>query len=981
MPHFWPTSLLPLPLKVWMIQMPYIVSLQHYILRKAYASHWGDNQVIDENFHQDAAGEQEDGGFVPEEGTWVDMGCLFHTFHPHLTGLKCDANGSFIDQDAPPPPHTDASMTDWMPYNDRAEFETAEFLFMRNQMSAKQIDTLLDLWAATLIKHNDAPPFANHRDMYATIDATPLSDTPWKSFTMSYNGVRPEQDVPPWMDGHYDVWYRDPLQMVHSMLANSDFDGGVEFSPYHDYTAEDKQYWKNFMSADWAWNQADAIAQNEENHGLTFVPLIIGSDKTVVSVATGQTEYHPLYLSIGNIHNTTKEHNDDTKYRNFRWQLFQHSLAKIFKSVKPFMETFDVTHFPDGHFRRTMYGLGPYIANYPEQLIISGIVQNWCPRCLANRRDLDSSQPCLHRHEAHTELLVEALTHKQAWDEYGIIADVVLLLPDILHQIIKGAFKDHLVDWVGEYLEVTHGACCAAKIMDDIDCRIAAVAPFAGLRRFPDRRGFWQWTGDDSKALMKVYLAAIEGHVPQDVMRTFSAFLEFCYIVRREALTEDDLIQLQDALDRFHKYREIFKATGVSKHIKAVKEPWRRSSRSNALGQMLLTNQHLDKLAAAHADFEAHGMLRGSCLSNALGELRRCQNVHEDNNSELDDNMMADMAQEDHSRRLHVYEPRHQSVEVDAGEIVDGPTVESHVGLAATPCCVQNVHTLSLELDLPRLPLLIQEFIHDQHYSEDPNPPEFDPATAQVFLGKVAVFNSAAASFHAPSDLSGTGGMRREHIRATPSWHGGESRHDCIFVNMGADFDSPMGGLAVVRVLCFFSFNYWTSYYPCAIVHWYSYVLEGRDPDTGMYIVTPTTTGDGVPDISIIHIDAIFRAAHLIPVYGLDFIPKISPHNLYDMFNSYYVNRYADHHTIATKIKTPSLTVYLEPDMAADPSSTIIKEDSVFVESFSAIPDEEIESKLYLQSLWLLRLELDHAKMIDHKLTMAYATGCRKLQD
>ena len=34
-----------------------------------------------------------------------------------------------------------------------------------------------------------------------------------------------------------------------------------------------------------------------------FVPIILGSDKTTVSVATGQTDYYPLYLSIGNIHN------------------------------------------------------------------------------------------------------------------------------------------------------------------------------------------------------------------------------------------------------------------------------------------------------------------------------------------------------------------------------------------------------------------------------------------------------------------------------------------------------------------------------------------------------------------------------------------------------------------------------------------------------------------------------------------------------
>jgi hypothetical protein len=33
---------------------------------------------------------------------------------------------------------------------------------------------------------------------------------------------------------------------------------------------------------------------------------------------------------------------------------------------------------------------------------------------------------------------------------------------------------------------------------------IAAVPAFPGLRRFPEGRGFKQWTGDDSKALMKV---------------------------------------------------------------------------------------------------------------------------------------------------------------------------------------------------------------------------------------------------------------------------------------------------------------------------------------------------------------------------------------------------------------------------------------------------------------------------------------------
>lgn len=49
--------------------------------------------------------------------------------------------------------------------------------------------------------------------------------------------------------------------------------------------------------------QQDAIAQDPSTHGAMFVPIILGSDKTTVSVATGQNEYYPLYLSIGNIQN------------------------------------------------------------------------------------------------------------------------------------------------------------------------------------------------------------------------------------------------------------------------------------------------------------------------------------------------------------------------------------------------------------------------------------------------------------------------------------------------------------------------------------------------------------------------------------------------------------------------------------------------------------------------------------------------------
>lgn len=40
----------------------------------------------------------------------------------------------------------------------------------------------------------------------------------------------------------------------------------------------------------------------------------------------------------------------------------------------------EVVRCPDGHFRRAVYGLGPYIADYPEQSLLACTVQSWCAK-------------------------------------------------------------------------------------------------------------------------------------------------------------------------------------------------------------------------------------------------------------------------------------------------------------------------------------------------------------------------------------------------------------------------------------------------------------------------------------------------------------------------------------------------------------------------------------------------------------------------
>ena len=79
----------------------------------------------------------------------------------------------------------------------------------------------------------------------------------------------------------------------------------------------------------------------------------------------------------------TYEFRGDVNFRKFRRQLLHSSLAKILESLKPGMtipELPEVVRFPDGHFRKVIYGLGPYIADYPKQALLACIVQGWCPK-------------------------------------------------------------------------------------------------------------------------------------------------------------------------------------------------------------------------------------------------------------------------------------------------------------------------------------------------------------------------------------------------------------------------------------------------------------------------------------------------------------------------------------------------------------------------------------------------------------------------
>ena len=54
-------------------------------------------------------------------------------------------------------------------------------------------------------------------------------------------------------------------------------------------------------------------------------------------------------------------------------------MKKILQTLGQYITKWDLIRCADNHFHRVVYGIGPYIADYLEQVLVAGIVNGWCP--------------------------------------------------------------------------------------------------------------------------------------------------------------------------------------------------------------------------------------------------------------------------------------------------------------------------------------------------------------------------------------------------------------------------------------------------------------------------------------------------------------------------------------------------------------------------------------------------------------------------
>jgi hypothetical protein len=337
--------------------------------------------------------------------------------------------------------------------------------------------------------------------------------------------------------------------------------------------------------------------QEELPDGVTICPIFISSDKTSLTQFSGDKQAWPVYLTIGNIGKEIRRQPTSRatvligyipvcklecfskKSRSVEgYQLFHECMRTLLQPLVDAGKNGVDMDCADGFIRSVYPILAAYIADYPEQCLVVCCKENACPRCLVNpkergarlfsvSRDRDTTLRVLGE-KARGENPPEFQTHSLRpinpfWKDLPHCDIFSGITPDLLHQLHKGVFKDHIVSWATAALDGGE---------EEVDCRFRSMSPHPSLRHF--KKGIsltTQWTGTEHKNMEKVFLGILAGATDPAVLRAVRGVLDFIYYAHFETHSDESLTQLDIAWLTFHNNKHIFEELGIRKHFNISK--------------------------------------------------------------------------------------------------------------------------------------------------------------------------------------------------------------------------------------------------------------------------------------------------------------------------------------------------------------------------------------------------------------------------
>lgn len=658
------------------------------------------------------------------------------------------------------------------------------------------------------------------------------------------------------------------------------------------------------------------IKQTTLPNGATIAAIIIGSDKTNLTRFSGDKFAWPVYITVGNIDKSTRRKPSEnavillgylpvTKLDKFlksersrlQHQLFHSCMTEVLAPlVKAGSEGVEML-CSDGKIRLVFPILAAYVADHPEQCLVACCKENRCPKCLVSSGDRGNPVRSQLRDVDQTLNILQdrhlQLDDDDNFDTHGLRpvdpfwknlphCDIFsTFTPDLLHQLHKGVFGDHVSTW----------ACELVDGRDEVDFRFKSMTGHPSLRHF--RKGVSlvsQWTGQEYKELEKVFLGVIAGAVEEPVVSAVRATLDFIYYAHFECHTDSSLRQLATAWSDFHERKSVFIDHEIREHFNIAKVHSMQHYYHMIKSHGTADNFNTELPERLHIEM-AKDAFKHTNKKDYIPQMRLWLGRHE---SVRKFTAYLQWSVEDYvpgGRKGSQGDPfdldSDQRIEgeiddcLDQTELPSSDRISLRHHTAVNPPLTMTLDDMKSKLKVhhfdqalerflrPRsLHPFLQQAINDAYYPifkqftiSIPSPPQ---VTSEPFIHDVVLAREgqSGSTILAKPDLriDEDSHIKWWDIKGTFEHRATYHAERCLQI---------IPDLRAAQVHAIFKLPEDLGEYstPLAYVQWFRNFGDQNEP-IGMYSVSPSTRGGGYGNTSIIPITHIARSCHLIPVFG-----------------------------------------------------------------------------------------------------------------
>ena len=691
------------------------------------------------------------------------------------------------------------------------------------------------------------------------------------------------------------------------------------------------------------------VAQEALPQGATLLGVVLSSDKTNISVMSGNRMAHPLLISLANIdahlHSKASAHaylllgllpiakftHKTTHVRSLLQDRLVHQALNIVLSPLKIAASVGVMMSdPRGNLRYCFTPLAAWIADTPEESLLAGTAMKVSPVTTATSKEFGDPyrhpprtaattlaairSACSQYSPADYKNFLKAMRQFQlngvvepCWNPWPLSDPSNFLAPEVLHHFHR-MFWDHDVKW-----------CIDATGAVELDFRFSIIQTLVGYRAFSDGISrLKQVTGRDHRAVQRYIIAAVAGSVPRKLLTAVRALLDFRYLAQAPSFTTQSLEKVASSLREFHDHKDAIVHEGIRTDWQIPKLELLQSVVSSIRQMGAVMQWSADITEHAHVEEikvparAGNNQNYNNQIARHLDRLDKClrfdlatyiqQNVDQRTDGEDFSDPGADEEHEpDGEDHLPTYSttrrfPDYFSISASLllGKMPSAPrpyrtfaTPTAGFHLASKPSLRLAVDEAAIAYQLPDLEHVLARFIADRGAASFPG--------SQHAIPKLQIWHKLRVqgfSYHSKALLS------PQTLRAIPpSTANPYGQYDSIIISVDPQSHWPRDGLAghsvsQLRMI----FRLARSDLFLAYVQHFNIVPQSNptnvSPVTGMHLLRRAMCGNGQRVGEVIPLTDIRSPAHLVPNFGREAHSRLTRLNSNELSNEFWLNKY-----------------------------------------------------------------------------------------